>query len=82
MKYVKKTGYDGVCNKSCITEPLFNIYFLSWGNMTETEDIIDECDEELHQNFTVNTPGTIIGQKFETFKIGKTSNNVPNARTN
>ena len=39
--------------------------------MTEIEDIIDEFHEELHQNFTVNIPGTINGQKFETFKSAR-----------
>ena len=53
--------------------------------MIETEDKTDECNEELHQgaslNSTVNTPDTTDSNRFETFKIDKTSSNVPNAIT-
>ena len=50
--------------------------------MAEAKDKIDECDEELHQNFIVNTPVTIDSENFKMFKIGKNPTNITNARTN
>ena len=55
----KKTRYEDICNKSSITESLC-IAFINLYNITETEDKINECDEELHQHSTVNTPETSL----------------------
>ena len=54
--------------------------------MTETEDEVDGCNEELHQDATskssVNTPKTMDSKTFETFKTNIISTSLPNARKN
>ena len=81
----KKTGYEGVCNNDSITEQLCDNDFINCGSMVEIENKIDKYNEEFHQNAslnsTVNTSETTDSQTFETFKIGKTSTNVPNTAT-
>ena len=78
----KEIGHYGICNKNSTTEPLSDSDFISRDSMAEKNQKIDECNEEPHQNFVVNTPGTIDSQNFGTFKIGKNSANIINARTN
>ena len=78
----KEIGHYGICNKNSTTEPLSDSDFISRDSMAETNQKIDECNEEPHQNFVVNTPGTIDSQNFGTFKIGKNSANIINTRTN
>ena len=81
----KETGYEGVCNNDSISEQLCDNDFINCGSMVEIENKIDKYNEEFHQNAalnsTVNTPETTDSKTFETFKIGKTSTNVPNTAT-
>ena len=78
----RETEHDGTCNENSAAEPLPDNDFINWDSMTEAKNKIDECDEELHQNFIVNTPVTTDSQNFEIFKIGKNPTNITNARTN
>ena len=82
----KEAGYKGTCNSNSITEQLCDNDFINCDGMKETEDKIDECREEQQQdaalNSTVNTPETTNSKTTETFKIDKTSTNVPNAKKN
>ena len=67
-----------------IAEQLCDNIFINCYCMTETEDKIDECNEELHQDAVLNSFLNTIetdSKLFETFKINKTSTNVPNVVT-
>ena len=79
----RKTEYDGICNKNKIIEQLCDNYSINFERVTETEDKNDESNEELYQvsalNPTTNTPEATYRKTFQTSKIKKTSNNIPNA---
>ena len=46
----KETGYEGICNNNSITNQLCDKDFFNLDSMTEKEDKIDECNEELQQD--------------------------------
>ena len=81
----KETGYEGICINNIITRQVCVNDFINCDSMTKTENKTDECTEELHQdaalNSAVNTPETTDSKIFKTFKIDKTSSNVPKAIT-
>ena len=78
----QKIGYEGIRNNNSITEQLCDNDLVNCDSMRESKDKVDECNEVLRQdaalNSTVNAPETIDSKTFETFKINKTSTNVPN----
>ena len=55
----KETGHDGICEKNSTVEPLSNNDLINRDSMAKSNHKIDKCDVEPHQNFVVNTPGTI-----------------------